>query len=319
MADDDLRARPRDGSRILTPAVCPLCGARSSTVVARDVRDYEYGTAGAYRWLRCDDCALVRLDPFPSAELLALAYPATYHAYVEPRSGLARSLAARARAAAAARIAHRLVPGAAVLDVGCGNGALLAEIGKHGSYRLLGVEYSAPAAAAARTRGIEVWQGEITDAPFPPASVDLVSLQHVLEHMLDPVAALKRIAAVVRPGGCVLGELPNLDSWDYRLFGRTWGGGHAPRHLWHFTPATLRHTLEACGFDRIVIRPSLHTGHWALSIQNWIRRSRTDTRGLRSGRAWYYPLLLVATVPINSVQLLVHKTGVMRFEAVRLS
>jgi SAM-dependent methyltransferase len=281
------------------------------------VRDYEYGTPGEYRWLGCDGCGLVRLDPFPSSELLALAYPDTYHAYVEPASPISRKIIARSRAAVARRLARHLSPGATVLDVGCGNGALLAEIGKLGRYRLLGIEYSERAAATARSRGIEVWRGELSGAPFAVASVDLVCLQHVLEHVFDPIATLEKIAGFLKPGGRLLGEVPNLDSWDFRLFERTWGGGHAPRHLWHFTPATLQRALGETGFGQVSIRPALHTGHWALSVQNWLRRARRDTEGLVSGRAWYYPLLLLAAIPVNSVQMLVRKTGVIRFAAVR--
>jgi SAM-dependent methyltransferase len=300
-----------------SPDACPLCGAGGHTVVATGVRDYEYGTRGEYRWLRCDGCRVVRLDPFPSPETLERAYPPTYHAYVQPQSSLSRWLIGRARVATARALAAHLPGDGVVLDVGCSNGLLLADIGMRGAYRLLGVEYSPAMAAQARRRGIDVWCGELADAPFTSQSVDLVVMQHVLEHVSDPIEGLIRIARLLKPGGRVVGEVPNLDSWDARLFGATWGGGHAPRHLWHFTPATLTRALESTGFAHIAIRPSLHTGHWALSIQNWLRRNRESTEGLRSGRAWYFPILLLAFLPINVLQMPSLATGVMRFEAVR--
>jgi len=296
---------------------CTLCGTAGGLVVVSGVRDYEYGAPGEYRWLRCPGCGLVRLDPFPSPDVLERAYPPDYHAYVTPRSILGGWLIDRARAAVARGLAAHLPDGGVVLDVGCSNGRLLADLGKLGTYRLLGVEYNAAMAAEARARSVEVWCGELADAPFAPRSVDLVVMQHVLEHVVAPLSTARIAATLLRPGGRLVGEVPNLASWDARLFGRTWGGGHAPRHLSHFTPATLARLLASAGFSSVVVRPSLHTGHWALSVQNWMRRNRYDTEGLRSGRTWYYPLLLLAFLPINLLQMPAHATGVMRFEALR--
>ncbi len=292
---------------------CPLCDSRATAVVARRVRDCEYAAPGEYCWLRCDGCGLIRLDPMPTDEVLALAYPSDYHAYVGPRSGLTSKLIALARARNARALTRRLAPGACVLDIGCATGLLLEAIGRRSGCRLYGVEYKPEAAAEARRRGIEVWEGELEQADIRDASMDLALMQHVLEHVRNPVETLRSVHRVLAPGGRLAGELPNFDSWDARLFGRFWGGGHAPRHLWHFTPDSLRAALRHAGFVDVEIAPALHTGHWALSIQHALRRGRTD--GLVSGRAWYYPLLLVATIPVNCLQMAVMKTGVMRFTA----
>ena len=83
----------------------------------------------------------------------------------------------------------------------------------------------------------------------------------------------------------------------------------------HFTPASLSAALRHSGFTGIRITPALHTGHWALSIQHALRRGRTDCAGLVSGRSWYYPFMLILTIPMNCLQMTLRKTGVMRFEA----
>ena len=299
------------------PEACPLCGSGGSAAVVTSVRDYEYGAPGEYCWLRCDGCGLVRIDPMPTPEVLNLAYPCHYHAYAAPKSAITRLLLSLARRRTAARLAASLPSGAGVFDIGCSTGLLLEAIGKRRPARLFGVEYKPQAAEAARRRGISCQTGELEDADVEPASMDLAILHHVLEHVREPVETLRRTASILKPGARLVGELPNLDSWDARLFGRYWGGGHAPRHLWHFTPATLEAALRHAGFDDIVIRPALHTGHWALSIQHALRRGRVDCAGLTAGRTWYYPLLLLLTVPVNAVQATVHKTGIMCFEARR--
>jgi SAM-dependent methyltransferase len=253
----------------------------------------------------------------PGGDVLDRAYPAHYHAYVPPRSGLTRRLIALSRARVASKLARLVPPDGTVLDIGCGTGALLDHIGRAagGNVRRIGVEYKPEAAAAARARGIETFCGELESAAIADGSVDLAILQHVLEHVRDPIETLRRIAGLLRPGGALAGELPNAGSWDARLFGRLWGGGHAPRHLWHFDPGVLRAALERAGFREIVITPALHTGHWAGSLQHALRRGRRDERGLVSGRAWYYPLLLLATIPASAASMPFNRSGVMRFVA----
>lgn len=301
------------------PQLCPLCGGGETAVVCRGVQDYEYGAPGRYQWLRCTGCELIRLDPAPTPEILDQAYPPHYHAYTAPRSVITRRLLARSRARAARSLAGALPPGACILDVGCATGLLLESIRRLGRFRLFGVEYRPDAAEQARRRGIEVWAGEFENADVPTDTMDLVIMQHVLEHVSDPIETLRRVRAILRPGGRLVGELPSFDSWDARLFGRYWGGGHAPRHLFHFTPASLTAALRHCGYENVRIRPALHTGHWALSIQHLLRRGRTDTAGLVSGRSRYYPFMLLLTVPINTVQMALGKTGIIRFEAWRPS
>ncbi len=297
---------------------CPLCGSKESLTAAERVRDYEYGAPGTYEWLRCKSCSLIRLWPVPTDDVLNAAYPETYHAFVRSNSTITQTLIRISRQKMAARIAGLLPPGGTLLDVGCSTGELLFEVGKLGSYKLLGTEYKKEAATAARAKGIHVWEGDLADITgIASASIDVIIMQHVLEHVFDPVVTLQKIHGLLKPGGCVLGELPNFESWDARLFGRYWGGGHAPRHLWHFTPETLKNTIRQCGLEVVAIRPALHTGHWALSFQNLFRRNRRDLDGLKSGRTWYYPLLLLAAVPINCLQMLIHRTGIMRFEARR--
>lgn len=292
---------------------CPRC--EPSTCIAEGVTDMEYGAPGSFRWMRCQRCHLVRLDPEPSDEVLAAAYPATYHGYVEPKSAITRFLRDRSIKGLAAQLCAGLPDGGRVLDVGCARGDLLAAMGEEKRLELFGVEYSKEIADAARARGITIYQGDLSMVDLSPGTIDLVLMQHVLEHVLDPFDTLARVAELLKPGGRLVGELPNLASWDARLFGKYWGGGHAPRHIFHFTPQTLEASLRSRGFEDIVISPALHTGHWALSIQNWLRRGRTDTKGLVSGRTSYYPLFLLATIPINLLQMIGVRTGIMRFEA----
>ena len=293
---------------------CPICDGIEFSTVAEGVRDFEYLSPGVYTWLQCNACGFIRIDPLPSPDILAQAYPGNYHSFQIPTSRLTQILIESSRKRQARAISQKLKPHAKVLDIGCSTGDLLQEIGALGNFDLYGIEYSAEVAEVARGKGINTMAGSFEDIELPDVDFDLVSMQHVLEHVTDPRLSLAKSFQILNKGGQLIGELPNYDSWDARLFGRYWGGGHAPRHIWHFTPKTLKRALEQEGFSSVRVYAALHTGHWACSIQNFLRRNRFDDAGLTNGRTWYYPLLLLAFVPVNALQMLLLKTGTMRFE-----
>ena len=151
-----------------------------------------------------------------------------------------------------------------VLEIGCGSGvtgALAKATGK--VLRFVGVEVDPSAAAEARLVLDQVLEGnvETLPMPFPPESFDALILSEVLEHLVDPWSALKRLAPLLRPRGLVYATSPNVahisvlrmllhNRWDYTECGRMdW------THLRWFTPETYREMIEAAGFCTIWLRP----------------------------------------------------------------
>ena len=94
----------------------------------------------------------------------------------------------------------------AVLEVGCGDGALLAELSKRSfAPRLAGVEISSEAATTARSRGLDVQVFDGSRLPAADSSYDLGVLSHVLEHVPDPASLLRETARACRS---VIVEVP---------------------------------------------------------------------------------------------------------------
>src|SRR5574341_934712 len=123
-----------------TREACPGCGAGGAETVLADARDYEYGVPGAFRFARCRDCSLVFLSPRPTLPEIVSYYPAEYHAYQRPTSRLFRLLD-RLQYGPRVRRYRRLLPATGrVLDVGCGDGSLLREIGRRGPWELFGLD-----------------------------------------------------------------------------------------------------------------------------------------------------------------------------------
>lgn len=231
---------------------CDLCGSLEQTDFAQPADYLLERPDVTARLVRCVRCGLVYQSPRPTLEEIGVHYPASYDSYgdyrVETPNGLLRmafDYGMRKRT----RYVTRSVPGGRLLDVGCAAGVFLVSMRELGGWEVEGVELNAGAAGHARaTYGLTVHTGTLEEAHLPDAHFDVVTLFDVLEHLHSPIAALREVHRILRPGGILVLRLPNLDSWDARLFGDAWAGLDAPRHLYIYSPRTLAATLKQAGF-----------------------------------------------------------------------
>jgi 2-polyprenyl-3-methyl-5-hydroxy-6-metoxy-1,4-benzoquinol methylase len=143
-------------------------------------------------------------------------------------------------------------PGGRLLDVGCGNGQYLSQMREYG-WEVAGIEIDAAAARVARERhGLEVHNGTVENAPFPPASFRVVTCQQVLEHVAHPLLLLRAMARFLEPGGRLVVVTPNAGSLGHQVFGRDCFSLDAPRHLVIHTPASIRRLLDQIPELRLV-------------------------------------------------------------------
>lgn len=293
-------------------ATCFMCPSSSLNVADRNVVDFEYGAPGSYTYLRCETCGTLHIDPMPDDATLAKAYPATYHAYLEQPTALARRLKARYWRKKAKRSAKLVSRNAAVLDAGCANGDFLLAMRDLGFADLTGLDFNADAVARAKRHKFNVIQGDLDAAGLEPNRFDLIVMTNFIEHVTDPVAVLRRCGELLRPGGIILGETPNVASWDYALFRREWGGYHTPRHLCLFDTHNLRMLAERAGFEVRSISNMLQPAHWALSVQNALKAAR-DGLTIRNGRSRLFTPMLLLSLPINLIQMAVSRTSLVEF------
>ena len=171
-----------------------------------------------------------------------------------------------------------------LLDVGCGSGSFLAAASRQG-FEVFGMDRSAHAVHAARSAGIEVRQGAIGSSIWEGRRFDFVTMFHVLEHLPDPRMALKYAVSLLRPGGTLIIQVPNIHSIQARLFGKRWYGLDVPRHLIDFSPKALSHLLQEMGYNfQLVSRFSLrdNPASIASSLALWLDPVRRKGRGLNS-------------------------------------
>lgn len=236
------------------PERCPLCAAAEAAPVLRGVPDRRHWLGAPHDLVRCAGCGLVRTAPRPDEAELSAAYPAGYVSFSGNgrRTGsLARRLVRLPYALRYGQVRDAEPGSGAVLDVGCGTGAFLAELAALG-WEPWGIE-PVPAAAEAARALLGLPPERIVAAPaetaeLPAGHFQLATLSHVLEHVGDPLGVLHRVHGWLAPGGRVRIWLPNVESLEARAFGSLWFGLDLPRHLWHFSPATIRLALERAGF-----------------------------------------------------------------------
>lgn len=203
--------------------------------------------------VRCRGCGLVRVDPLPEAGAVLAQYDAAYFEnpdrgyldYVADEEVFRAEFRRRLRTIRAAGGAGRL------LDVGCASGALISEAALQG-FHPRGLEPAAAMARRAAERtGLPVQAASLSDVLIAAASLDVVTMFDVLEHLVDPLEALGKLRLGLRPGGLLAVTVPDFGSWWARLSGPRWPLLTPWEHVLHFTRPTLADVLRRAGFGRI--------------------------------------------------------------------
>lgn len=135
-----------------------------------------------------------------------------------------------------------------VLDVGCGDGALLTLFRRLG-HQTVGLEIDLRSLAVAKQRGIDVEPTDVVEfAARFPGSFDLVCMSDVLEHLTDPVAALDAAQRLLKPSGSLAGTVPNRN----RLVVDLHRSDFPPHHFLRFDERSLRACLSRAGLTPVV-------------------------------------------------------------------
>lgn len=264
---------------------CQICSSASRRLRYADLTDRLFCCApGRWQMYTCNSCQTAYLDPRPSLASIGLAYDAYFthnDGLTLPRSGgllgwikaaldgyrkhrwqmpLNRANVTGGRLIGLLRpiretvIAHmRHLParlprsGACLLDVGCGNG-LYMDLARQAGWQVHGVDFDVHAVASAQARGLDVRLGGLEQVQDLLGSFDRLTCSHVLEHVHSPREWLLQMHAMLRPGGSLWLQTPNINALGHRRFGVHWLGLDPPRHLSLLTPKTLFKLLDECGF-----------------------------------------------------------------------
>ncbi len=261
-------------------------------------RDYVCGLPGEWTFWTCPACRSLWPNPRPVESALPLLYPENY-TFTRSDEGSSATLPsgfiASAKLSALQRrfgydsleeqadrpagvwlgrllspflwkkagFSVRFLPkktGATLLDVGCGNGALMEWMQRLG-WDVQGIEVDPVAAQRAMDRGLRVHQGKVEEVELVPASFDAITMTHVAEHFFDPKKVFEILGRALKPGGVIVSVSPNPSGMSRRLFGNKWYALDPPRHLFLPTASAYRSMLEPLGFE-VQTRTLMRRFYW---------------------------------------------------------
>lgn len=222
-----------------------LCGESQEDLVC--TRD-RYGMP--HRTVLCPSCGLVRTNPRLNSSSYQDFYSKHYR-FIYERPGhdpvsMFRIHSRRADERANFVLRHAANRRLRLLEIGCGGGWNLIPFLERG-HDAEGCDYDDNYIQAGRDRGLSIHRGSIDEMITTGRTYDIVILSHVLEHMLDPVRELGKIAGLLASSGWLYVEVPSLFAVTTQL-PRYW----QTAHTYSFVPDTLRRLMQSAGFREIV-------------------------------------------------------------------
>jgi SAM-dependent methyltransferase len=225
--------------------LCPICLQTGAREWLR-APDRFHGRQAKYRLLRCLSCSQVWLTRPPKPPEMHLHYTERYHKLIS-----AAGENSPGRWQDRVQLLKQHTQSGTMLDLGCSSGGFL-EFFRGDSWKLHGIEMSVECAKKAEARtGANVFVGDILDAPFPPASFDVITCFDVLEHLYEPLKVMTKVREWLKPGGIFYVQVPNIDSAEAQVFETYWHGLELPRHLFHYSPISLKFLAESAGLGEV--------------------------------------------------------------------
>jgi 2-polyprenyl-3-methyl-5-hydroxy-6-metoxy-1,4-benzoquinol methylase len=263
---------PEDSPNAQAMPPCLYCAGTAYEPLFDNVQDRLRYVPGRWGFRRCKGCGSAMLCPHPKPSELASFYPPIYGFAPDVvtqgpfRRWLARleySLFYQPQYEAQARRVLRGVrwdgtPGRRLLDVGCGRGLRLLAFRRRG-FEVHGMDFQAGDVEYLNKQfGIPAVCSDFERLPqcFPPASFDLITAFHVLEHVPNVSTAIGNCFQLLKPGGWLVAGCPLLDSMQARLFRARWlGVTEAPRHLSLPSREGLKRVCIKAAFEAVTIQP----------------------------------------------------------------
>ena len=240
------------------PTSCPICGHTGcepmQVINCLAWPTYHPALAPVRRWMRCDDCGHGFVSPRPTQAALSRLYEDT-----PPDTLLAVDYFHLSRYS---DIVHRfweLMPGGDLLDIGSAQ-CYMCAVAMDFGYNAVAMDLVPLYAEYARRAGCDFIQGDVATYDFADRQFDIVTAGDIIEHVLDPVAVVRRMAALLKPSGLLWLSTPNHEGAWTRLARDKDPMWAESEHVQFFSLRSLKRLLADCGLTVVDYRMS----------QNWM-------------------------------------------------
>jgi 2-polyprenyl-3-methyl-5-hydroxy-6-metoxy-1,4-benzoquinol methylase len=235
-------------------------------LIYQGLPDRLFSAPGLWNLRQCQnkECGLMWLDPIPLEEDICKAYQSYYthgddaQKRSQPKKPITKILTylfrlflrltpiPKERIDLDRMFLGNIKPGK-LLEVGCGDGARLARLATLG-WSVEGQEVDPISASIAVQTGIKIHFGSLEKLGLPMASFDAIVMNHVIEHVHDPVKLLMECRRLLKPDGILVAATPNIRSYGHRIFKSSWRGLEPPRHILLHSQDSLHRIAQKAGF-----------------------------------------------------------------------
>ena len=297
--------KTNEGISVEEARSCFLCGS-DGVLLYENLRDRLFSAPGIWSLLKCPDCHLVWLNPRPistdirklygeyythnrtsSAPQISSLRVAIRNAILEAHMGyknlnnnkllkgfgkpfsLIKPIKERVRLSVMYLEGHNT---GTLLDVGCGNGQFLVKMRGLG-WKVSGVDPDEQSVEFAQKNfDLDIKKETMDQIHFPDSTFDAITMNHVIEHLVDPIRTLNECARVLKPNGKLIILTPSIESLGSWLFKKNWLHLDPPRHLCLFTSFTLKKCVEGAGLKVFELRTSANSANWMWVNSHLIQR-----------------------------------------------
>ena len=237
---------------------CPLCGGTSFKKIL-DCLDYTVSRE-TFSIVECPGCSFKFTNPRPSETEIGRYYESeNYVSHSNSSKGIVNKIYHWVRNyslykkvklinreySTTKQISHSSTK--ALLDIGCGTGEFLSAAVNNG-WSGKGIEPSDKARAQAISNYRLDVSNQLGISDLHKESFDVITMWHVLEHVHSLNERIQEIYNLLKVGGKAVIAVPNCTSLDAKIYGENWAAYDVPRHLYHFTPQTMKALFSKHGF-----------------------------------------------------------------------
>jgi SAM-dependent methyltransferase len=200
--------------------------------------------------IKCDHCHFIFTSPRVKTQKLKEIYgqSASYFTSYDDTASPAHLNRRKTFTVEIIRIS-KLAKGKSILDIGCGGGFFLDELGP--KWKRVGVEIDPGAVKFARKllgKNVPIIHANLENADLPSNSFDVIIIRGTIEHVPNPRQTLKTILSLLKPDGLVAINTPNIDSFAAKIYRQNFRLVDPIHHIWYFSPSTITRLLNEVGF-----------------------------------------------------------------------